>query len=162
MGEPAKKERLESEGVKQKRAVLIAQVSWHAHAWNVSPGEAAQPAHLSCSSTSTHSCIRPLRTSDQALFSQPFLQPSPSPHVILLISMPSLHGVPSPFSVPNRYSIPIVQRVRRNRQRLPSSLLIENASDPVLDSWTLFCPRHFRSSLATFRPSDTATFAHGT
>ena len=53
MGEPAKKERLESEGVKQKSAVLIAQFSWCAHAWNVSPEEAAQQvvadlcAHLS-------------------------------------------------------------------------------------------------------------------
>jgi hypothetical protein len=52
MGEPAKKERLESE-VKQKSAVLIAQFSWCAHAWNVSPEEAAQQvvadlyAHLS-------------------------------------------------------------------------------------------------------------------
>ena len=52
MGEPAKKERLESE-VKQKSAVLIAQVSWCAHAWHVSPEEAAQQivadlyAHLS-------------------------------------------------------------------------------------------------------------------
>ena len=42
MGEPAKKERLESEGAKQKSAVLIAQFSWCAHAWNVSPEEAAQ------------------------------------------------------------------------------------------------------------------------
>jgi len=119
------------------------------------------PAHLSCSSTSTHSCARPLRTSDQALLSQPFPQPSPSLHVILLISMPSLHDVPSPFSVPNSYSIPIAQRVRRNRQRFPSSLLIENASDPVLDPWTLFCPRHFRSSLATLRPSRQGTHSDG-
>ena len=42
MGEPAKKERLESEGVKQKSAVLIAQVSWCAHAWNATPEQAAQ------------------------------------------------------------------------------------------------------------------------
>jgi hypothetical protein len=42
VGEPAKKECLESEGVKQKSAVLIAQFSWCAHAWNVSPEEAAQ------------------------------------------------------------------------------------------------------------------------
>ena len=42
MGEPAKKERLESEGVKQKSAVLIAQVSWCAHAWNATPEEAAK------------------------------------------------------------------------------------------------------------------------
>lgn len=42
MGEPAKKERLESESVKQKSAVLIAKLSWCAHAWNVSPQEAAE------------------------------------------------------------------------------------------------------------------------
>ena len=42
MGEPAKKERLESEGLKQKSSVLIAQVSWCAHAWNATPEEAAQ------------------------------------------------------------------------------------------------------------------------
>ena len=42
MGEPAKKERLESEGVKQKSAVLVAQFSWCAHAWNATPQEAAQ------------------------------------------------------------------------------------------------------------------------
>ena len=53
MGEPAKKECLESEGVKQKSAVLIAQVSWCAHAWNATPEEVAQQvvadlyAHLS-------------------------------------------------------------------------------------------------------------------
>jgi len=46
------------------------------------------------------------------------------------------------------HSIPIV-RICRNRQRLPSSVLIENASDSLLDLRTLFCPRHFRSSLAT-------------
>ena len=37
------------------------------------------------------------------------------------LSMPSLHDVPSSLSVPNCYSIPIAQRVRRNRQCLPSS-----------------------------------------
>jgi hypothetical protein len=41
VGEPAKKERLESEGVKQS-AVLIAQVSWCAHAWNATPEQAAK------------------------------------------------------------------------------------------------------------------------
>ncbi len=42
MGEPPKKERLESEGVKQKSAVLIAQLLWAAHAWNATPEVAAQ------------------------------------------------------------------------------------------------------------------------
>lgn len=41
MGEP-KKERLESESVKQKSAVLIAQVSWCAHSWNATPEQAAR------------------------------------------------------------------------------------------------------------------------
>ena len=41
MGEPAKKERLESETVK-KNAVLIAQLSWCAHVWNAAPEQAAR------------------------------------------------------------------------------------------------------------------------
>ena len=41
--------------------------------------------------------------------------------------------------------------IRRNRQRLPSSFLIENASRDVPDSRRLFCPRHFRSKPATIR-----------
>ncbi len=42
VGEPAKKERLESEGVKQKSAVLIAQLSWCAHVWNATAEQAAK------------------------------------------------------------------------------------------------------------------------
>lgn len=42
MGEPAKKERLESESVKQKSTMLTAQVLWSAHAWNATPEQAAQ------------------------------------------------------------------------------------------------------------------------
>ena len=34
--------------------------------------------------------------------------------------------------VPNCHSNPITQRVRRKRQRLPPSLLIENASNAIL------------------------------
>ena len=37
-------------------------------------------------------------------------------------------GLPALDSVPNWHSNPIAQRVRRKRQRLPPSLLIENAS----------------------------------
>jgi hypothetical protein len=40
--QPAKKELAESEAVKQKSTVLIAQVSWCAHAWNATPEEAAE------------------------------------------------------------------------------------------------------------------------
>ena len=42
MGEPAKKERLESEAVEQKSTMLTAQILWAAHAWNTTPEQAAQ------------------------------------------------------------------------------------------------------------------------
>jgi hypothetical protein len=51
--ESAKRERFESEAIKQTSSVLIAQVSWCAHAWNATPQQAAQQvvadlyAHLS-------------------------------------------------------------------------------------------------------------------
>jgi hypothetical protein len=51
--EPANKERAKSEAVEQNSTVLIAQVSWCAHAWNATPDEAARQvvadlyAHLS-------------------------------------------------------------------------------------------------------------------
>jgi len=61
VGEPAKKERLESEGVTQKSAVLVAQLLWAAHAWNTTSEQASQKvvadlyAHLSHgSSVSVH------------------------------------------------------------------------------------------------------------
>ncbi len=53
MEELAKNEGLESEGVNRMSSVLIAQVSWCAHAWNATPQAAAQQvvadlyAHLS-------------------------------------------------------------------------------------------------------------------
>ena len=60
------------------------------------------------------------------------------PHVLLLtFSAPSILSIPLflfaaalplPDSVLNCHSNPITQRVRRRRQRLPPSLLIENAS----------------------------------
>jgi hypothetical protein len=40
--QPAKKELAESETVEQKSTVLTAQVSWCAHAWNVTPEQAAK------------------------------------------------------------------------------------------------------------------------
>ena len=42
MTEPAKNERAKSEAVEQKSTVLIAQVSWCAHAWNATPEQAAK------------------------------------------------------------------------------------------------------------------------
>ena len=51
---------------------------------------------------------------------------------------------------PGGHSNPIGPRPPR--QRLPPSLLIENASDRVLRPCHLSCPRRFRSRLATIRP----------
>jgi hypothetical protein len=87
------------------------------------------------------------RTPLTAIF-RPHLQSYRRSFLLLLLSFLC---TPSPPPVPNSHSIPIVQRVRRNRRRLSSSLPIENASDPLLDPRALFCPRHFRSSLATNR-----------
>lgn len=42
VGEPAKKESVNSEAVKQKSTMLTARVLWAAHAWNATPQEAAQ------------------------------------------------------------------------------------------------------------------------
>jgi len=39
--QPAKKERIKSEAVEQKSAMLTAQLLWSAHAWNATPEEAA-------------------------------------------------------------------------------------------------------------------------
>jgi hypothetical protein len=53
VGEPAKKKSVNTEAVEEKSAVLIAQFSWCAHAWNATPEEAAKQvvadlyAHLS-------------------------------------------------------------------------------------------------------------------
>ena len=48
-------------------------------------------------------------------------------------------------------SNPIAHRVRRKRQRLPPSLLIENASDRDPPPPKKFAPRRFRSRLAANR-----------
>jgi len=60
-------------------------------------------------------------------------------------------GLPVLDWVPNCHSNPITQRVGRKRQRLPPSLLIENASRVFLASQNIACPRRFRSRLATIR-----------
>ena len=60
-------------------------------------------------------------------------------------------ALPKPRSDPRCRSNPIAHRVRRKRQRLPPSLLIENASvrDPAPPQQS--APRRFRSRLATNR-----------
>src|SRR5262249_15656662 len=52
---------------------------------------------------------------------------------------------------PNCRSNPIAYRVRRTRQRLPPSLLTENASIMIFPTRSV-CPRRFRSRLATIPP----------
>ncbi len=42
MGEPAKKESVNTEAVEQKRTMLTVQVLWAAHAFNATPQAAAQ------------------------------------------------------------------------------------------------------------------------
>jgi hypothetical protein len=102
-----------------------------------------------------------------ALVCPPLLhRPSHSfPHTLSLISAatptvrtafrPRLAALPKLCSDPGCRSNPIACRVRRKRQRLPPSLLIENASDrdpaPPLQS----APRRFRSRLATIRKLST-------
>ena len=61
-------------------------------------------------------------------------------------------ALPSRNLTPGEPSNPIGPRPPR--QRLPPSLLIENASDPVFRPCHLSCPRRFRSRLATIRQSD--------
>ena len=68
-------------------------------------------------------------------------------------------ALPSRDLTPDAHSHPIGPRPPR--QRLPPSLLVENASDPVFRPCHLSCPRRFRSRLATNRPSglaDTVAF----
>src|SRR5271167_1495275 len=59
-------------------------------------------------------------------------------------------ALPSRKLTPGAHSNPIGRCPPR--QRLPPSLLIENASDPVFRPCHLSCPRRFRSRLATIRP----------
>ena len=59
---------------------------------------------------------------------------------------------PSTCCAPNCRSNPIAHRVRRKHQRLPPSLLIENASERFPLPTPSVVPRRFRSRLATTHP----------
>jgi hypothetical protein len=103
-----------------------------------------------CSGTSTHCCVRPLHTGHPPFLSQPFppaifrnVDRLARSHSVAEQHAPSVFSTKLPFNPHNS--------TRPPRQRLPSSLLIENASDQRLDARTLLWPRHFRSSLATNR-----------
>src|SRR5271157_4750275 len=92
-----------------------------------------------------------------------------SPHTLWLIFNtipttlaafpPRFAALPKPRSDPRCRSNPIAHRVRRKRQRLPPSLLIENASVRYPAPPQKSAPRRFRSRLATIRPeSQTLVF----
>ena len=70
---------------------------------------------------------------------------------ILTAFPPRFAALPKPCSDPRRRSNPIAHRVRRKRQRLPPSLLIENASDRDPAPPQKSAPRRFRSRLATIQ-----------
>src|SRR5271157_1903903 len=84
-----------------------------------------------------------------------------SPHTLWLIFNtipttlaafpPRFAALPKPRSDPRCRSNPIAHRVRRKRQRLPPSLLIENASVRYPAPPQKSAPRRFRSRLATTR-----------
>src|SRR5271157_2886632 len=84
-----------------------------------------------------------------------------SPHTLWLIfhtiptflaaSPPRFAALPKPRSDPRCRSNPIAHRVRRKHQRLPPSLLIENASVRHPTPPQQSAPRRFRSRLATIR-----------
>jgi hypothetical protein len=75
-------------------------------------------------------------------------QLSAPPHTV---SIGFSGAYPSTCCAPNRRSNPIVHRVRRKRQRLPPSLLIENPSERLPLPTRSVMPRRFRSRLATNR-----------
>ena len=93
---------------------------------------------------------------------------SNSPHALLLISAanptirmtfpPRLAALPKLCSDPGCRSNPIAHRVRRKRQRLPPSLLIENASDRDLAPSPADCPEAFPIK-ASDNPSGIARLA---
>jgi hypothetical protein len=91
----------------------------------------ARRAFQTCPGTPLYSCVRFI---PPRLFRNLQLHPSHFPSLnSSMTCRNSLHLVgilQALSSVPNQHSIPIAQRVRRNRQRLPSSLLIENVSEP--------------------------------
>jgi hypothetical protein len=72
---------------------------------------------------------------------------------ILTAFPPRLAALPKPCSDPRCRSNPIAHRVRRKHQRLPPSLLIENASDRYPAPPQKSAPSRFRSRLATTRKS---------
>jgi hypothetical protein len=106
------------------------------------------------SSPTTRGCA-PARRYIRVLTRSPRHLSAPPPTLRQLSAPP--HTVSIDFSgaysstccAPNRRSNPIAHRVRRKRQRLPPSLLIENASERLPLPTRNVMPRRFRSRLAT-------------
>ena len=86
-------------------------------------------------------------------------QLSVQPHTV---SIGCSGAYPSSCCAPNRRSNPIAHRVRRKRQRLPPSLLIENASERFPLPTRSVVSRRFRSRLATTRQEGGISVFFGT
>ena len=104
-----------------------------------------------CSSTPTHPCAHSLPTHPSRHRPRAFFQPPPTWQSSPMQLFSFAAALPPLDSAANWHSNPIAHRVRRKRQRLPPSLLIENASDRVPLRCQSSCPRRLRSSLATNR-----------
>src|ERR1700746_385138 len=102
-----------------------------------------------CSSTPPHPCAHSLPTHPSRHRPRAFFQPPPTWQSSPMQLFSFAAALPPLDSAANWHSNPIAHRVRRKRQRLPPSLLIENASDRVPLRCQSSCPRRFRSSLAT-------------
>ncbi len=101
-----------------------------------------------CSLTPMHSCAHSLSTRSCATVCPHFCWSAALP-IIAAQPFPFAGALPTLDSAPNWHSNPIAHRVRRKHQRLPPSLLIENASDRVPLRCESFLPEAF-----PIKPSD--------
>ena len=96
-----------------------------------------------CSGTSTHSCVYPTATGSRAGFRAHSCRHVRRCHRSRTRPFPFDGACPTLDLAANWHSNPIAHRVRRKRQRLPPSLLIENASDRDPRSTPRVCPEAF-------------------
>jgi hypothetical protein len=119
------------------------------------PGLSTCSLHADAFLCQTHplrSCHRPSLSKPSARQPTTYL----CTHRLPSTSQP-IHAPQNPHNGPealfNIHRSPADHRVRLERLRLPSSLLIETASNHLRAFPQAYCPRRFRSRLATFRPS---------
>ena len=107
-----------------------------------------------CSGTSSQSCLPALssESSEPVLLLTASERSPSSSHFAILIRPLAILDVSAHI---RKTALPPIDRVRRKRQRLPSSPLIENVAAPFISlRLRISPPRHFRSRLATNRQSD--------